>query len=179
MNFFDGQHQVVVSTMCLFMCVKHSWQMLYKLGGSYAIIPRISERRSFRNWYQRNYSYTWVGGRIVYESRYRGAIIFSTPSNQTLAPQFDASIFILSLGFVLYGAMVTKRTTRPVPAPSTALRSQNRQYQWQRRRIQGQKSPASVSLPTLDDQGIIVHKPTPDGGLGYHLVGRVYSDYRG
>ena len=30
-------------------------------------------------------------------SKYRGAIILSTPSNQTLAPQFDTSIFILSL----------------------------------------------------------------------------------
>ncbi|KAF8158186.1 DUF323 domain-containing protein [Crassisporium funariophilum] len=48
MDFFDGKHQVV-------------------LGGSYATIPRISERRSFRNWYQRNYPYPWVGGRVVYD----------------------------------------------------------------------------------------------------------------
>ncbi|KIM43288.1 hypothetical protein M413DRAFT_69830 [Hebeloma cylindrosporum] len=48
MDFFDGKHQVV-------------------LGGSYATIPRISERRSFRNWYQRNYPYAWAGGRIVYD----------------------------------------------------------------------------------------------------------------
>jgi formylglycine-generating enzyme required for sulfatase activity len=41
--------------------------MLYKLGGSYATIPRISERRSFRNWYQRDYPYVWAGGRIVYD----------------------------------------------------------------------------------------------------------------
>ncbi|KAJ3534821.1 hypothetical protein NMY22_g6757 [Coprinellus aureogranulatus] len=47
-DFFDGKHQVV-------------------LGGSYATIPRIAERRSFRNWYQRNYPYPWVGGRIVYD----------------------------------------------------------------------------------------------------------------
>jgi formylglycine-generating enzyme required for sulfatase activity len=48
MDFFDGKHHVV-------------------LGGSYATIPRISERRSFRNWYQCNYPYAWVGGRIVYD----------------------------------------------------------------------------------------------------------------
>ncbi|KAF8964415.1 hypothetical protein BDZ97DRAFT_1919098 [Flammula alnicola] len=48
MDFFDGKHHVV-------------------LGGSYATIPRISERRSFRNWYQRNYPYTWAGARIVYD----------------------------------------------------------------------------------------------------------------
>jgi len=47
-DFFDGKHQVI-------------------LGGSYATIPRISERRSFRNWYQHNYPYTWAGGRIVYD----------------------------------------------------------------------------------------------------------------
>ncbi|TFK24369.1 DUF323 domain-containing protein [Coprinopsis marcescibilis] len=48
MDFFDGKHQIV-------------------LGGSYATIPRISDRRSFRNWYQRNYPYAWVGGRIAYD----------------------------------------------------------------------------------------------------------------
>ncbi|KAF9562588.1 DUF323 domain-containing protein [Agrocybe pediades] len=48
MDFFDTKHHVV-------------------LGGSYATIPRIAERRSFRNWYQRNYPYPWVGGRIVYD----------------------------------------------------------------------------------------------------------------
>ncbi|KAF9452919.1 DUF323 domain-containing protein [Macrolepiota fuliginosa MF-IS2] len=48
MDFFDDKHQVV-------------------LGGSYATIPRLSERRSMRNWYQRNYPYPWVGGRIVYD----------------------------------------------------------------------------------------------------------------
>jgi len=46
-DFFDGKHHVV-------------------LGGSYATIPHISERRSFVNWYQHNYPYAWIGGRIVY-----------------------------------------------------------------------------------------------------------------
>ncbi|KAF8798917.1 DUF323 domain-containing protein [Phlegmacium glaucopus] len=48
MDFFDGRHQVV-------------------MGGSYATIPKIFERRTFRNWYQRNYPYSWVGGRVVYD----------------------------------------------------------------------------------------------------------------
>ncbi|KAA1474681.1 DUF323 domain-containing protein [Dentipellis sp. KUC8613] len=48
MDFFDGHHQVVI-------------------GGSYATIPRLSERRSLRNYYQRNYPYAWVGGRVAYD----------------------------------------------------------------------------------------------------------------
>jgi formylglycine-generating enzyme required for sulfatase activity len=48
MDFFDNCHQVV-------------------LGGSYATIPRIAERRSIRNWYQSNYVYPWVGARIAYD----------------------------------------------------------------------------------------------------------------
>jgi len=48
MDFFDGKHQVVI-------------------GGSYATPPRIAARRSFRNWYQHNYPYAWIGGRIVYD----------------------------------------------------------------------------------------------------------------
>ncbi|KAI5981711.1 hypothetical protein EDD15DRAFT_2391677 [Pisolithus albus] len=47
-DFFDGAHNVV-------------------LGGSYATIPRIAERRSYRNWYQRNYPYAWTGARIAYD----------------------------------------------------------------------------------------------------------------
>ncbi|KAG7088142.1 hypothetical protein E1B28_012164 [Marasmius oreades] len=47
-DFFDGCHQVVI-------------------GGSYATIPRIAERKSVRNWYQRNYPYPWVGARVVYD----------------------------------------------------------------------------------------------------------------
>jgi len=48
MDFFDGAHQVVI-------------------GGSYATIPRIAERKSVRNWYQRNYPYPWVGARVAYD----------------------------------------------------------------------------------------------------------------
>ncbi|KAH7927825.1 hypothetical protein BV22DRAFT_1006204 [Leucogyrophana mollusca] len=47
-DFFDQSHQVVI-------------------GGSYATIPRIAERRSVRNWYQRNYPYPWVSARVAYD----------------------------------------------------------------------------------------------------------------
>ncbi|KAG8923205.1 hypothetical protein FRC01_013058 [Tulasnella sp. 417] len=47
-DFFDGKHQVV-------------------LGGSYASVPRLAQRRSLRNWYQHNYPYAWIGGRVVYD----------------------------------------------------------------------------------------------------------------
>ncbi|KAG1842992.1 C-type lectin protein [Suillus subalutaceus] len=48
-DFFDESHQVVI-------------------GGSYATIPRISERRSVRNWYQRNYPYCWASARVAYDA---------------------------------------------------------------------------------------------------------------
>ncbi|RYP80306.1 hypothetical protein DL769_002540 [Monosporascus sp. CRB-8-3] len=45
-DFFDEKHNVV-------------------LGGSWATHPRIAGRKSFVNWYQRNYPYAWVGARLV------------------------------------------------------------------------------------------------------------------
>ncbi|EJT79063.1 hypothetical protein GGTG_04152 [Gaeumannomyces tritici R3-111a-1] len=45
-DFFDGKHNIV-------------------LGGSWATIPRIAGRKSFINWYQRNYPYVWAGARLV------------------------------------------------------------------------------------------------------------------
>ncbi|KAI1344598.1 C-type lectin protein [Xylariaceae sp. FL0016] len=45
-DFFDGKHNVV-------------------LGGSWATHPRIAGRKSFVNWYQRNYPYAWIGARLV------------------------------------------------------------------------------------------------------------------
>ncbi|KAK9377625.1 histidine-specific methyltransferase [Lipomyces chichibuensis] len=45
-DFFDGKHNVV-------------------LGGSWTTHPRLSGRRSFRNWYQRAYEFAFVGGRLV------------------------------------------------------------------------------------------------------------------
>ncbi|KAI1793340.1 hypothetical protein LXA43DRAFT_1002040 [Ganoderma leucocontextum] len=48
-DFFDTHHQVVI-------------------GGSYATIPRLAERRTVRNYYQHNYPYAWVGARIAYDA---------------------------------------------------------------------------------------------------------------
>ncbi|KAJ3126601.1 hypothetical protein HK098_007356 [Nowakowskiella sp. JEL0407] len=45
-DFFDTKHNIV-------------------LGGSYATIPRIAERRSFRNWYQRKYPFVFATFRCV------------------------------------------------------------------------------------------------------------------
>ncbi|KAK4211277.1 4-dimethylallyltryptophan N-methyltransferase [Rhypophila decipiens] len=45
-DFFDDKHNIV-------------------LGGSWATHPRIAGRKSFVNWYQRNYPYAWVGARLV------------------------------------------------------------------------------------------------------------------
>ena len=45
-DFYDGKHNIV-------------------LGGSWATIPRVAGRKSFINWYQRNYPYVWAGARLV------------------------------------------------------------------------------------------------------------------
>ncbi|KAF2754585.1 hypothetical protein EJ05DRAFT_479553 [Pseudovirgaria hyperparasitica] len=45
-DFFDGKHNIV-------------------LGGSWATHPRLAGRKSFVNWYQRNYPYAWAGARVV------------------------------------------------------------------------------------------------------------------
>ncbi|KAH6676690.1 C-type lectin protein [Halenospora varia] len=45
-DFFDGKHNIV-------------------LGGSWSTLPRIAGRKTFVNWYQRNYPYAWAGARIV------------------------------------------------------------------------------------------------------------------
>jgi formylglycine-generating enzyme required for sulfatase activity len=39
-----------------------------QIGGSYATIPQIASRKSFRNWYQANYPYSFIGGRVVYDA---------------------------------------------------------------------------------------------------------------
>ncbi|KAI0011262.1 C-type lectin protein [Xylariaceae sp. FL0662B] len=45
-DFFDDKHNIV-------------------LGGSWSTHPRIAGRKTFVNWYQRNYPYAWVGARLV------------------------------------------------------------------------------------------------------------------
>ncbi|KAI9001906.1 hypothetical protein BC832DRAFT_601763 [Gaertneriomyces semiglobifer] len=45
-DFFDGKHNIV-------------------LGGSWATVPRLSERESLVNWYQRGYPYVFAGFRLA------------------------------------------------------------------------------------------------------------------
>ena len=45
-DFFDTKHKVM-------------------LGGSWATLPRVAGRRTFRNWYQAGYGYAWAGARVV------------------------------------------------------------------------------------------------------------------
>ena len=45
-DFFDDKHNVC-------------------LGGSWATVPRIAGRKSFVNWYQRNYPFVWCTARLV------------------------------------------------------------------------------------------------------------------
>ncbi|WVW78327.1 hypothetical protein I302_100281 [Kwoniella bestiolae CBS 10118] len=49
MDFFDDKHFVV-------------------LGGSFATIPSIAGRKSFRNWYQANYRFSFIGARVAYDA---------------------------------------------------------------------------------------------------------------
>ncbi|MCJ1429129.1 hypothetical protein MMC29_007042 [Sticta canariensis] len=44
-DFFDGKHNVM-------------------LGGSWATHPRVAGRKTFVNWYQRNYPFAWAGARV-------------------------------------------------------------------------------------------------------------------
>lgn len=45
-DFFDGRHIIC-------------------LGGSWATVPRVAGRKSFLNWYQRNYPFVWNTARLV------------------------------------------------------------------------------------------------------------------
>ncbi|KIW64449.1 dimethylhistidine N-methyltransferase [Phialophora macrospora] len=47
-DFFDGKHNIC-------------------LGGSWATVPRIALKKTFVNWYQRNYPYVWCTTRLVRE----------------------------------------------------------------------------------------------------------------
>lgn len=47
-DFHDEHHHVVI-------------------GGSFATVPRITMRRSFVNFYQHNYPYAWIGGRVCFD----------------------------------------------------------------------------------------------------------------
>ena len=71
-EFFDGHHNAVVRgkprltvTVSLSPVCAHS--VVSKIGGSYAMTPRLAGRRAVRNWYQRNYPYAWNGARVAYD----------------------------------------------------------------------------------------------------------------
>ncbi|KAF2020110.1 hypothetical protein BU24DRAFT_341702 [Aaosphaeria arxii CBS 175.79] len=49
-DFFDGKHNIT-------------------LGGSWATHPRLAGRKTFVNWYQRNYPYVWAGARVVRDAQ--------------------------------------------------------------------------------------------------------------
>jgi hypothetical protein len=66
MDFFDESHQVVVRKIFTPGLSLFS-PFVEQIGGSYATIPRIAERNSVRNWYQRSYPYAWVGARLAYD----------------------------------------------------------------------------------------------------------------
>lgn len=55
-DFFDDCHNVVVSASFFRTCLDMvSLMRTTQLGGSYALFPRLSERRTLRNYFQRNY----------------------------------------------------------------------------------------------------------------------------
>lgn len=67
-DFFDGKHFVVVRNPLLYditLCNPCLW---VQIGGSYATIPQIASRKSFRNWYQASYGYSFIGGRVAYDA---------------------------------------------------------------------------------------------------------------
>jgi formylglycine-generating enzyme required for sulfatase activity len=66
-DFFDTHHNVVVRGLRFWSLLPLAHAAGTKIGGSYATMPRIAERRTVRNWYQRNYPYAWIGGRVAYD----------------------------------------------------------------------------------------------------------------
>ena len=46
---------------------QYSLKSQIQIGGSYATVPRLAERATVRNYYQHNYPYAWVGGRVAYD----------------------------------------------------------------------------------------------------------------
>jgi L-histidine Nalpha-methyltransferase / hercynylcysteine S-oxide synthase len=66
-DFYDTLHNVVVSVLASLFSRHALTRVGLKIGGSYVTIPRQAERRTLRNFYQRNYPYAWIGGRIAYD----------------------------------------------------------------------------------------------------------------
>ena len=66
-DFFDNKHHVVVSISSPLLLVL-LWLISFQLGGSFATLPRLAQRRSLRNFYQHNYPYAWIGARVAYDA---------------------------------------------------------------------------------------------------------------
>jgi formylglycine-generating enzyme required for sulfatase activity len=70
-DFFDSLHNVVVSDILFislfFFSRTCTHRVGLKIGGSYVTTPRQAERRSLRNFFQRNNPYSWIGGRVAYD----------------------------------------------------------------------------------------------------------------
>ncbi|KAG6865949.1 hypothetical protein C0991_010204 [Blastosporella zonata] len=67
-DFFDTKHHVVVRLLRdPAFCVLTMRPSDIQLGASCATIPRLASRKTLRNFYQHNYPYSWVGGRVVYD----------------------------------------------------------------------------------------------------------------
>jgi len=60
-DFFDGKVSFPARSLSTADNSKHN----IVLGGSWATVPRIAGRKSFVNWYQRNYPYVWATARLV------------------------------------------------------------------------------------------------------------------
>jgi L-histidine Nalpha-methyltransferase / hercynylcysteine S-oxide synthase len=69
-DFYDTLHNVVVSGILSLCPLSHTCThgVILKIGGSYVTTPRQAERRTLRNFFQRNYPYSWIGGRVVYDA---------------------------------------------------------------------------------------------------------------
>jgi formylglycine-generating enzyme required for sulfatase activity len=71
-DFFDGLHNVVVGCRDVGCAMSRALQLTagvlpYQMGGSFATIPRLAARSSWRNFYQMLYPYAWIGGRVAYD----------------------------------------------------------------------------------------------------------------
>jgi hypothetical protein len=49
-------------------CAAEGTILMSQIGGSYATVPAIAGRKSFRNWYQANYRFSFVGARVAYDA---------------------------------------------------------------------------------------------------------------
>lgn len=65
-DFHDNKHHIVVRLLS-FKVNFLTEAILFQLGSSFVTIPRIAMRRSYVNFYQHNYLYAWIGGRVCFD----------------------------------------------------------------------------------------------------------------